>query len=448
MADYLKHAKPLERVGIAGLILIIISLIFLFSMKTTAYSVYIDGEEKFAVKHFGDIAPAIEQVTQQQEKESKLQLKAISDIRWERNLVDKNAVVEKTQLEKELKKSIKFATLGVEIQVEEKAVACVSNMKLAKQLLNELKNEYSVVEEGEKLLRVSFAEDVDLIEKEVPVNKVFSKEEAYNLIKIGTDKPEKYIVCEGDNLWSIARKHDMYVDDIMRTNNLKNENLQLEQELILVTSKPYINVVAQVEGEKVETIPYETKTEIDKNSTSSVRIKQAGIDGEKKINYVATKVNGVLEKQDIKEETILKKAVAKIVVKGTKVQVASRGGGSGALDWPAYGPITSYYGSRSGGHTGLDIGAGSGTAIKAADSGTVTQACYQGGYGKMIVINHGNGIVTRYAHCSAINVSVGENVSKGTVIGKVGSTGNSTGPHLHFEVLVNGSFKNPLSYLR
>lgn len=448
MADYLKRTKPLERAGLAGLIVVIISLIILFSVKTTAYSVYIDGEEKFAVKQYTDIAPAIEQVTQQQEQAAKLKLKLSSEISWERNLVNKDTVIEKHQIEKELQKAIKFATLGVAIQVDGKSVAYVNNMEVAQQLFEELKQEFSEVDEGEKLIRITFAEDVDLVEKEVPINQVITKEEAYNLIKIGTDEPEKYVVCEGDNLWTIARKNDMYVDDIIRANNLKSENLQLEQELILVTSKPYINVVAQVEGEKIETIPFETKTEIDKNATSSVRIKQAGIDGEKHISYVATKVNGVIETQEIKEETILKKAVDKIIVKGTRVQVASRGGGTGALDWPVYGPITSYYGSRGGSHTGLDIGASTGTAIKAADSGTVTGACYQGSYGYIITLNHGNGIVTRYAHCSAINVSVGQSVAKGEVIGKVGSTGKSTGPHLHLEVLINGNFNNPLNYLR
>lgn len=449
MTDYFRNAKPLERAGIIGLVLVIIAFVFLFTTKTTAYSVYVDGEEKFAVKHYPDVAVAIEHLIERQEGITNLKLKMVSEINWERNLVAKNAVIEKEQIEKELQKAIEFATLGVEIQVDGRSVACLSSKEVAEQLLQELKQEFCEVDEGEQLIQVSLAEDVDLITKEIPVNEISTKDEVYELIKMGTDKPEKYIVCEGDNLWTIARKNNMYVDDIMRINNLKSENLQLEQELTLVASKPYINVVALVEGEKTETIPFETKTEVDKNSTSSIRVKQAGIDGEKKISYVATKVNGVIDKREIKDETVLKKAVDKIIVKGGNVQVASRGGGgSGVLDWPIYGPISSYYGSRGGSHTGLDITSPTGTAIKAADAGTVTGACYQGGYGNIITINHGNGMVTRYAHCSAINVSVGQSVSKGTVIGKVGSTGRSTGPHLHLEVLVNGGFRNPLSYLR
>ena len=90
-----------------------------------------------------------------------------------------------------------------------------------------------------------------------------------------------------------------------------------------------------------------------------------------------------------------------------------------------------------------------GTNIVAAESGTVILASYgwNGGYGNYIIINHGNGVTTRYAHASQLYVSVGQTVSKGQVIAAVGTTGNSTGPHLHFEVRINGSHRNPLNYL-
>lgn len=118
---------------------------------------------------------------------------------------------------------------------------------------------------------------------------------------------------------------------------------------------------------------------------------------------------------------------------------------------PISGTITSRYGVssriRSSNHTGLDIAASTGTSIKAVASGTVTQASYQGSYGKLVKINHGNGLETWYAHTSKMYVSVGEKVEAGEVIAAVGSTGNSTGPHLHLEVRVNGEHVNPQNYL-
>ena len=118
---------------------------------------------------------------------------------------------------------------------------------------------------------------------------------------------------------------------------------------------------------------------------------------------------------------------------------------------PVSGIITSRFGAgsaiRRSAHTGLDIATSTGTPIKAAASGTVTFAGYKGSYGNMIVITHANGIQTYYGHCSALYVSAGATVSQGQTIGAVGSTGNSTGPHLHLEVRVNGVAYNPQNYV-
>lgn len=119
-----------------------------------------------------------------------------------------------------------------------------------------------------------------------------------------------------------------------------------------------------------------------------------------------------------------------------------------ALVEPVRGIITSRFGSRRGGtHTGLDIATSQGTPIKAASAGTVTYAGWKGSYGYLVVITHTDSIQTYYAHCSKLYVSEGQTVSQGETIAAVGSTGNSTGPHLHLEIRVNGKVRNPQSYL-
>ena len=126
--------------------------------------------------------------------------------------------------------------------------------------------------------------------------------------------------------------------------------------------------------------------------------------------------------------------------------------GTGALAMPMPGELSSRYGMRTlfgvtRMHNGIDISAPMGTPIKAADSGTVVLADWNGGYGKCVIINHGGGMATLYGHLSEIQVAYGQQVSQGQVIGLCGSTGFSTGPHLHFEVRINGSPADPLSYL-
>ena len=172
---------------------------------------------------------------------------------------------------------------------------------------------------------------------------------------------------------------------------------------------------------------------------------------------------GIVEKYDkkIKEFTSVEKCVAKLYEEKPVVVYSgnaySSGSSSGYVNLginlinPISGIITSRYGSndsvRDHTHAGLDIAAPTGTAIKAAASGTVTFSGWSGGYGYCIKLDHGNGVTTVYAHCSQLIASVGQSVSQGQIIAKVGSTGNSTGSHLHLEVRKNGVTYNPQNYV-
>lgn len=153
---------------------------------------------------------------------------------------------------------------------------------------------------------------------------------------------------------------------------------------------------------------------------------------------VKKSIETAIEKKE--KEEVEKREKESHTVQGVYLQVT-----------PVSGIITSRFGNResirSSGHTGLDIAAPYGTSIKAAASGTVTFAGYSGGYGYVVKMSHGNGVETYYGHCSKLYVSAGQKIDAGDVIAAVGSTGNSTGNHLHFEVRVNGSEVNPQNYL-
>ena len=192
----------------------------------------------------------------------------------------------------------------------------------------------------------------------------------------------------------------------------------------------------------------------------------------------STNINNIaiVEKYEteMKDLVTAEEAVSKLYVEPPKVEVASTSGKTAryqstgtvntktttssrkaslgiSLIRPISGIITSRFGAsssiRSSAHTGLDISAPAGTVIKAAASGTVTFSGYKGSYGNMLVISHGNGVQTYYCHCSKLYVSTGTKISQGQTIAAVGSTGNSTGPHLHLEVRVNGVAYNPQNYV-
>ena len=156
------------------------------------------------------------------------------------------------------------------------------------------------------------------------------------------------------------------------------------------------------------------------------------------------------EKRKAAEEAKRKKAAARLA------QTTTPGAVTGSLNGMSISrPVSAIMissrfgssGSRRSGHTGLDLACNTGAPITPISAGTVTFAGYKCSYGNLIIIDHGNGVQSYYAHCNSINVGVGQSVSTGTVIGGVGSTGNSTGPHLHLEIRVNGTPINPEGYL-
>ena len=170
------------------------------------------------------------------------------------------------------------------------------------------------------------------------------------------------------------------------------------------------------------------------------------------------KTSALMESRASREDYLheVEALAAQSAALAAQIRAAQTGAGSpgtgapsaAGLIWPVDGPVVSGFGMRWGRmHEGIDIAAASGTPIHAAASGTVIHAGWLGGYGNLVVLDHGNGLATAYAHASAILVGVGQQVSQGETISLVGSTGRSSGPHLHFEVRVNGTAVDPLGYL-
>ena len=219
--------------------------------------------------------------------------------------------------------------------------------------------------------------------------------------------------------------------------------------------------IRQVQNIRKETAQKKTNLEYQKNIMESTK---KSIEQQKTIYEQRTKrqeqITAELRAQRLRYEresdALLKNSqeieamIKKILLENPSAEAR----GTGTYIWPVRGVITSLYGKRvhpifkvAKMHTGLDIGAAHGTPIKAADSGVVIYSDWYGGYGRCIIIDHGHGFSTLYAHLSRQSVKLGDRVNKGHSIGNVGSTGYSTGPHLHFEVRRNGETTDPQLYL-
>ena len=311
---------------------------------------------------------------------------------------------------------------------------------------------------------VGFAEDIDYVQglyrDDPDVMWDAQKLETTVLGKEGATAA--YIVPSTQTLDEIAETCEMDVEQILALNPelTGDETFEKGESVTVPSTNRLVNIKKTVKTSRIAPIPYETITTRDATKYSGYRlVRQEGINGTQRIVTTKTYINDALIDTSVNNEVITPATDEKIVI-GTMTSYGGiyigQASDQGFL-WPApschY--ISSPYGWRSSGwHSGVDLCTGSGgamgTPVIASRSGTVEIVQHSGsGYGNMVVINHGDGYRTRYAHMmnNSITVSPGDYVEGGKAIGKVGSTGNSTGPHLHFEVIYNGETQNPVDYI-
>lgn len=315
----------------------------------------------------------------------------------------------------------------------------------ANNALEDYKNEYTT----ENSLEVSFNKNVEVVATRVPSLSVLSKQDALTALKTPVGGIKVHVVSEGETISEIAEMTGTTTKKVMEMNpGLTPESLQIGTKLNVSDTTPAVAVRTKEAVTAIEKIAYDTNKVKDSSQYTGITIVISdGEYGEKEVNYDVYKENGIVTEKQAIAEKVLKEPVTKQVKVGTKERPRYMATGKFRHPFSA-GLITSRYGSRSRGfHTGIDLAGSTGSPVYASDGGTVSFAGWSGGYGKVIKINHGNGYETYYAHLSSINVSNGQKVAKGEMIGRVGSTGNSTGPHLHFEIRLNGRTLNPANYI-
>lgn len=235
-----------------------------------------------------------------------------------------------------------------------------------------------------------------------------------------------YTVVKGDTLTGIAQRFGVSLASICASNSIENPNLILVgQVLEFPKLTGLLYTVAPGDTLPALAARYEVEFETIWFANSLLSDKLAV--GDKLVIPGAKLPNPLLRSRPVSRSAV-------------RVNCG--------LNWPLVGALTSTYGMRRGSfHFGIDIAGKVGTPITAAAAGTVTSAGWVGSYGYMVQLRHSSGLSTLYAHACKLNCAVGDNVSQGDIIAFVGATGNATGPHLHFEIKINGSNVNPLTHL-
>jgi murein DD-endopeptidase MepM/ murein hydrolase activator NlpD len=438
---------------------------------TTVYYVYLQNEYIGTISNMNVVNEVVEEKMEKLQEEYKnydlslgSQLSYIPEQVFRSTANDQSVI---QTLESELKPQVESTAVvigdspAVYLENEEQAKHVIQSLKLryvTKEELAELEFRQKspnislppLKKNESRILDVYFSENVTTTTEKIEPTKILSVVDAVKLIRKGTLEEKKYLVQEGDVLGSIADEHNLTLKQIIKLNpGLTEESLlQIGQEVNVTVPKPLVTVFVDKEVNKREKIAYQKEvTETDSMFKGDIKVKQKGQEGLRAVTYVISQQNGQTVKRQTVKEDILVNPVKKVVLRGTKV-IPSRGEGS--FSWPTSGGyVSSQMGYRwSRMHKGIDIARPSDRSIKTVDNGVVVSAGWDGGYGNKIVVDHQNGYRTVYAHLSSIDVSVGQTVPKGSQIGLMGSTGDSTGVHLHFEVYKNGALVNPLTLLR
>lgn len=335
---------------------------------------------------------------------------------------------------------------GYALYIDQNIITISENQENLKKSLNNILENYKLnfSNPDQEILNIVFQENIEIKSGMFPKEKIKNIQEIQEILNSKIQKTSLYTIKQNESMSDIIKKFDTNIQTLCIINNKKNFYYGDTIKVPIYDNLLHVEITCQ---EKIlQEIPFEIQIIEDPNLLRNTEnIIQSGVSGTKQITQKIIYNNKKEISRINTQEKIISSPVTEKIIIGTKIQ-----------EWlwpvPYTTKITSPYGPRSGGfHHGIDIAKYGvfGSNILAAKSGTVEKVCHSSiGYGNHVIINHGNNIKSLYAHCRDISVSVGQHVSQGDKIATVGSTGDSTGPHLHFEIRINNSPVNPSLYLK
>ena len=443
-----RNIHPAAFIGSGCAIAAVIMLISTYTIGTT---VTYDGEEiaTVASKTSAEKARAnLEQVTTRTLGETF----TIDDslIQYSSGLLKRQDVVDENTFEEGLSEEIGMVTSAYCLYVDGEFIGATPYEGALEELLEQLQEASTT----ENTISCSFAEEVEIKHEYVATDRIMNLGYLAETLYSTKTAEVTYEVKRGDTWSQIAEKHGLTSRELLALNPGYNINkLQIGEVLTLSASVPYLTMTVVQQERYVDEVNYDIEyTDSADMYQGDYKITSPGQYGAADVVASVTYVNGTETERTVLSSVMLREPVTEQRVQGTKERPSWYP--TGHFRWPCSGRITSTFGGRkspggigSTNHKGIDIAASYGTPIYAADGGTITYSGWMGGYGYTVRVDHGNGKQTYYAHNSKLLVSVGQHVYKGQQIAKMGSTGNSTGNHCHFEVRINGVAKNPMSYL-
>ena len=357
------------------------------------------------------------------------------------SLSDKETIDERQLANNILSASDEDIVEATGLYVDGVFVGAVKDATALNSALESLKRPY---ENGDPNRTVTFVQDVSVVEGVFFANTVVEDQKLADMVVSEVSGEKHYSVVEGDSPSLIASKNGITTRTLYNLNpGLEGGGLWIGDDLIVSASVPFLQVKYVETSTRQVEVDYQTKTE--KNDSMTFGTTKVTQEGEKGINEETVEsvyIDGILQSETVVNTMVIKEPVTEVVQQGTLFNGTVITGGTGRLVWPVAGAYrwSRGFAGQYPAHNGIDLAASTGTTLVAADTGVVVKAVYSNvGYGIYCVIDHG-GYQTLYGHCSALLVSVGQQVTQGQPIARIGSTGNSTGPHVHFEVK-NGEYR-------
>lgn len=304
---------------------------------------------------------------------------------------------------------------------------------------------------------ISFVQSIRVERGLYPVSSVESLQSINVKLDSVVEGEQTYTIQQGDSPSLVADKVGIPTQTLINLNPEVTQSMLVGDVLVISHEQPFLQTKTVKTVTEEKEIAFKTETELDHNKASGYeKVVQEGKNGLEEIVSEVTYIDGYETERTVISKTTLQEPVTAKIVVGSLTSSQYNFSGSGAAStesnvggyiWPVNGgyiscPIWGY-----SGHTGTDIAAPAGTTIWASKGGTIAYAGWSNGYGYNILINHGDGTKTRYAHCSSLAVYTGQQVSQGQVVGYVGQTGWASGNHCHFEIISNGTFLDARNYI-